>query len=178
MNHHNQTTAWRSHNPAFDAIVLKLAHIHWPEGFIACAQAPNSLEELNQLLSSDKPMTVWSGASETTIFGSPEINYAFRAWHDAIHWKHQLPFTFEGEAAVAVKQVEELVGHYPEHPQLNQFCALVLAEVVGQAIYANIHNEFPPNQRRFTKLFLATIMERQPNLPPHTDHQVSPTVQN
>lgn len=44
---------------------------------------------------------VWTGASNRTIFGAPEINHAFRAWHDWCHLVLEADFS----QAVSIKFV-------------------------------------------------------------------------
>lgn len=62
---------------------------------------PHTYEELIHQIEAHGIFVVWSGASEHTIFGDPEINYAFRAWHDWCHWRRKSDFSPSGEIAVA-----------------------------------------------------------------------------
>ena len=40
---------------------------------------------------------IWPGASERTIYGAPEVNWAFRAWHDSVHLARECDFSRAGE---------------------------------------------------------------------------------
>lgn len=83
-----------------------------------------------------------------TIFGNIDTNLMFRAWHDAIHIKHDLPFTLEGEIAVYnIMQAELHNSYYLEK-------LLLYADIVGQTLYFNKYNKFPDNQREFVIDFI------------------------
>lgn len=85
---------------------------------------------------------------ENTIFGNKDTNLAFRAWHDAIHIQHDLPFTLKGELEVYNIMQSQLHHNY-------YFEKLLLyADIVGQSLYYEKHNAFPDNQRNFVIDFL------------------------
>lgn len=98
-------------------------------------------EVLNQ---DPKNLKIWSGGSENTIFGNPETNYAFRAWHDYIHITKQLDFSPLNEARVAFIQAAIL----PEEWLFERY--LILIEVIGQVLHHDAWGEFVPDQRLFT----------------------------
>lgn len=77
------------------------------------------------------PLTVWSGASDGTIYADPAVNWAFRAWHDATHIAGRYDFTLAGETATCEAQIR--------------------AEIVGQAQYAAAHGHFPVDQAAFVQ---------------------------
>lgn len=91
-----------------NSFVLDVAPPHYPT-----YNAPDTFDKLavrNAVSggpSQQRPMPVWSGASENTIYLSPEGNYAFRAWHDLTHLRLGALFDAEGERAVAVEHQME-----------------------------------------------------------------------
>lgn len=100
-------------------------------------------------------LTVWSGASDATIYGAPEVNHAFRAWHDAAHVAGMHEFTLAGEAATAERQVRELLAAYPRAPRA--WLALLRAEVTGQAEHFAAHGSFPADQAAFIRSYVERV---------------------
>lgn len=149
-------------DPAFDQPVMTMVKAIMPQGFAVTGNAPSTFEELRQHLDAGHTLEVWSGASEHTIYGSPEVNHAFRAWHDHCHYVGGFPFTLPGEAATALLQIEQLERVLrPSDAAMRRFKVLLLAEVVGQAVYHVIHDRFPDDQRRFVKAFAEVIGDPQ-----------------
>lgn len=95
-------------------------------------------------------VNVWKGASEDTIFGSPEMNHIFRAWHDVVHFTQNLGFDSLSEIAVGKYQAACLPTDWWFEK------ALIDAEVTGQILYFNKFKEFPKNQRDFVLTYLKT----------------------
>lgn len=93
-------------------------------------------------------ISIWTGASEGTIFGDPTINHKFRAWHDYIHLTHNLGYDFIGESITANVQASQLPNDWLFEREL------VLCEVVGQAQYNMMTGEFVEDQRQFTVDYL------------------------
>lgn len=155
---------WRALDPDFDAAVLAMAKAVLPDGYDVSDIAPSTFEELILHLDNGGRMIVWSGGSGTTIFGSPEVTFAFRAWHDFEHWCGRYPFTLAGEAAATTAQLKRLQRMFGNHPREREWRAYMLEEVIGQALYAEINDTFPNNQRLFAKKFLEA-MEPQAEIP-------------
>lgn len=137
----------------FNVAVLHLAGMLHPTGFNVSDVAPNTLAEVNESIASGR-LTVWSGASEATIFGDREVNYAFRAWHDWTHWRGQRPFTRDGEVATARDQQQHIRLVYGNGKISKRMQALVWAEVVGQLEYQELWGNFPTDQRAFVEAYL------------------------
>lgn len=136
---------------AFNAMVMTCANAALPRGWRveeSYVKAPSSLLELNASMNT-AGMVVWGGGSDATIFGCPDHNAAFRAWHDSIHWKHQLQFTVAGEAQAAYLQVREMVALYGVDEDIELWAAYILCEVLGQKLHHELHGEFPQDQRAF-----------------------------
>jgi hypothetical protein len=141
-------------NQAVHTIAKKL----FPCGYLVSeAEAPGTYEALCERLNSGKPMMVYSGASDNTIFGDREINWAARAWHDWCHWKGGHDFTAEGEAAACEMQVQHLVQVYGDSEEVMEWAAILRAEVNGQAQYAAIHGEFPQDQAAFIRAYMEQV---------------------
>lgn len=132
------------------AAILALAPPH-----IALAKAPGTREELEATRGAVK-RPVWNGASETTIFPSARLNFAFRAWHDKCHLDGNYDFTLSGEMETCAMQAAQLrmaLGEYP--PTLIAHCmALLEAEVIGQARYFERNGQFPIDQRAFVVAYM------------------------
>ena len=89
-------------------------------------------------------MSISADHCENNIFGSEEVNIAFRAWHDWCHIFLQEGFGYMEEARVAFYQCSELPEDWHEEKML------LMSEIVGQAAYHDKTGEFVPNQRKFT----------------------------
>lgn len=139
------------HDIGFNAAVMTLANRCLPMGWHVEPNyhaAPKSLLELNATVNL-RGMTVWGGCSNYTIFGDAEHNYAFRAWHDSVHYRHQMPYDLSGEAAVAFVQCWQLFQNYGDDTEVTEWAALILTEVIGQCLYEAQTGEFPLDQRAF-----------------------------
>ena len=129
---------------AFNAAVLVLANRACPRGWDVADEAPASLEAGLAAFTRDggRP-TVWSGGSEATIFGDPEINYAFRAWHDATHYRLGAAFDYAGEQATCRAQCEDVRALYGHGIMAQGFKRLLVTEIMGQLAYHMRTGEFP-----------------------------------
>lgn len=115
-------------SPAFNAAVMTLANRCCPGGYVVSADAPASLSALNAYIAEHGRMAVSDENSENTIYGDAEHNYAFRAWHDWVHWHLQAEFNPEGEKLVCAFQKGMLL----QFGFGTKFHDLVDAEVTGQ----------------------------------------------
>lgn len=139
--------------PAFNAAVLHLANVYNPRGYAVSADAPSTLSELRECWRRDGRITVWSGASDQTIFGDPEVNYAFRAWHDATHLALGAEFDDNGEEAVCWRQIDNVRKLYGKRTA-TVFKGIISAEIQGQLHYEKRVGRFPRNQREFVLRYL------------------------
>ena len=139
----------------FNAAVLAMAHRLFPRGFEVANDAPQSYEELVARLDAGMPMLVWRGGSQNSIYGNPEVNYAFRAWHDWCHWRGRHDFSFEGEMAAYRMQAEHLVVVYGDCPRTKWWQRILHAEIIGQRQFYNMLGYFPDDQRDFVEAYLA-----------------------
>lgn len=124
-----------------------------PCGYDVAKEAPNTLEETKNHFESTGRILVWSGASDKTIFGCAETNYAFRAWHDYRHITENAPFNFKGETITYIKQCEDIRTIY-EGEQADFYCSVLFAEIIGEIRYRNKNGEFPAQQNAFIRAFL------------------------
>jgi len=106
-------------------------------------------------------MPVWIGASKRTIWSSPTVNYAFRAWHDHLHILHCAGFDPSGEFIVAKAHERALRGTEADNPGDR---LILRAETQGQILYHQRWDRFPTDQRAFVvrcvrKGILASVEE-------------------
>jgi hypothetical protein len=138
----------------FNAAVINLAKRTAGE-FRVSADAPQTYEQLIRQIETQGIIAVWNGASEHTIFGDPEVNYAFRAWHDWCHWRGRHFFTPEGERAATLMQCDQLVTLYGDTPRTRYWHRIIEAEIIGQTSYREMYGEFPVDQYAFVVDYLA-----------------------
>lgn len=133
---------------AFNVAVRHIADKLFPTGFDVSAHAPETLPDITIHIERTGRMRVWSGASDQTIFGCTETNWAFRAWHDWTHWRYQYPFTPVGEAATCAMQQSHLITLYGE--EASRVWRIMLdIEINGQIRYAASNGDFPSDQHAF-----------------------------
>lgn len=118
----------------FNRAIMKLA-----PRFTVKDDAPDTLEKLTRQNASS--LVVWAGASDSTIYGDPAVNWAFRAWHDYLHIKLNAEFNEHGETIVAIEQARQLRN--------DGYGKLVTIEVIEQLNYFKKFGKFPDNQLKF-----------------------------
>jgi hypothetical protein len=115
-------------------------------------RAPETLLEIQQAyrhsLIHSTHFPIWDGASDNTIYLTPEANYAFRFWHDMLH----LALFAD---TVVVDEIE--LGHIHVGCVMAEFgmysleAALMRADTIEQSKYCEEHGHFPVDQLRFAK---------------------------
>jgi hypothetical protein len=91
---------------------------------------------------------IWTGASDTSIFGEARLNWLFRGWHDFTHLTNNLDYSYMNEIIVCEIQKKQI----PEAWNLEK--NLVHIEIIGQALFYYKNNYFVEDQRRFTLEYL------------------------
>lgn len=109
--------------------------------------APSSLAELQAAHAVGGPLPVWAGGSESTIYSSPAVNHAFRAWHDALHIELGAEFDADGEALVNAAGIRRAL--VDKSVSVDDLRALYF-DVWGQFAYSTHHaGQFPTDQAAF-----------------------------
>ena len=101
---------------AFNCMVMTMANLTAP-CWTASDDAPETFDELVRVSKQRGQIVVWKGESDNTIFGEPEFNWAFRAWHDSAHIRTGAPFTLEGERVACEQQIEDMFKRYGKSDQ-------------------------------------------------------------
>lgn len=117
---------------------------------VAVADAPGeSLAQLREAwreaLGHGRPVPVWNGASDATIWPDAATNHAFRAYHDLIHVQCGFEFDRDGEMALAREHIRRARRDGVSRLGRRQ----LWAEIAGQFAYNDRHGEFPTDQRAF-----------------------------
>lgn len=112
--------------------------------------APSTLEELQAATRGSMPIPILDAFNDDNIFGSAEVNMAFRAWHDSIHLAHNLEMDLLGETQAAFIQASEL----PSDWWFERY--LLMTEITGQVCYYEVHKQFVNEQREYTIKVLTT----------------------
>jgi hypothetical protein len=134
--------------------ILQIAQRLLPQGFDVSDKAPDSYEALVACFESGGRYVVFSDGSENTIYGDPEVNHHFRAWHDWCHWQGKYDFSLEGELGAYRMQCSHLEALYGDTKITAKWRRILYAEVVGQKLYCRKHGYFPDDQLAFIKRFL------------------------
>lgn len=156
----------------FNVAVHTIANRLFPTGFDVSDNAPETLTDLKAHVRRTGRIVVARKGSDRTIFGDPETNFAFRAWHDHCHLRdangrfnlsapgHE--FDQVGEFETFQEQWKDLTKQYGS-PKA-RWIDILHAEIMGQFAYHEIHGEFPHDQRAFVEAYLtyrsAALFER------------------
>jgi hypothetical protein len=100
-------------------------------------------------------MCVFDGGSQHTNYGDPEVNFAFRAWHDWCYWRGRFDFSTVGERAVCAMQAGHLVTLYGESEQTDEWRRILHAEIIGQREHCDRTGAFLVDQRAVVEAYLA-----------------------
>jgi len=141
---------------SFNQVVREMCLACLPQGFDTSEEQTESFEAMREVYRETGRLVVNTLYSEHTIFGSPEVNWMFRAWHDSCHLAGDFPFTAWGEWMASYRQKQQLRQAYRGHPELELWCALVDVEVNGQVRYFMQTGGFPEDQLAFTRKELKT----------------------
>jgi hypothetical protein len=139
----------------FNAVVHTMAKRCWTGWFDTGPEAPASYESLMAEYERRGRITVWNGASDRTIFDDPDINIMFRSWHDWCHIMGRHDFSLQGENEAAKMQCRMVIDRYGDSVDSQRWCNIIMAEVVGQALYEAQNGRFPDDQMAFTKTWLS-----------------------
>lgn len=156
-----------AHNYGLAFAELERAIIEIAPAHIPTANAPDSwaklqtwyTEESRHIWRGLQPIPVWNGASDFTIYCSPEGNYAFRAWHDFTHLMLHLSFCFADEIRIAHLHFATM-----KRRGLSPLaCAALFFDTAGQSFYQDMHGDFPVHQRNFVEYCLLETRGRVVN---------------
>ena len=132
-------------------------------GWVAVAEgAPDTYDgvvaEVRAAMGGGRAVRVYAGASERTIYWRPEVNHAFRAWHDLTHAWHGFDFTTEGEIATARAQI----AYMGDVTGIDRGDAvrLLYADTIGQVEYFARHGAFVPDQVAFVQRYASGLDAR------------------
>lgn len=101
-----------------DFVTRKAQHVTRITGvnYEECDNAPDSFDTVkecfNAALRNVQPYKVFKGASDNTIYLKPHHNWAFRFWHDYLHFVRDLDFSTEHEIRVGQIQMAEVAQEF------------------------------------------------------------------
>lgn len=124
-------------------------------GFRSSPTAPATFADLRRerraCQCSGLPLRVSNRHNDSAIL-APEINVAYRFWHDCTHIRLNENFTRMGEVLVGQEQLRQLEAD--GHVAGSLPWRLLFAETVGQTECVHRIGRFPIDQRRFTIEYL------------------------
>ena len=151
--------------PRWNVAVMHIAGLTNPRGWdvrpmTQGSDAPDTLEAQKDWVRRHGRVCVDGRHSLMTIYGDPEVNYAFRAWHEATHIRLNAPFTRAGEARVCAAQQADVAKLYGRREAF-MFAHILHCEILEQAEELERTGRFPADQRAFTlsRLDLSIISE-------------------
>ena len=136
--------------------IFEMAYHYVPQGYTCISDLDiESLDDMKKAWGDGfKPYRVSSDYCDQTIYNrcsgyngaeydGAEVNMAFRAWHDAMHLKHNLTTSTLDEIELGFLHVDLIKGH---HEKL-----VMMAETIGQTLYYDAIGKFPDDQAAFVE---------------------------
>lgn len=144
--------------PELIRLVHDMARERWPNGYNLSADMQDSYEAMQVEYIKTGRITIWTGASESSIFGIPAANWCFRAWHDWWHIQLYCGFNYKDELKVLRYQQSDAMRWCVQNGISFKKTRLILllleAEIKGQADYELEHGEFPADQIKFAEEYV------------------------
>lgn len=153
----NRDTYVNPANPvdaSWNVVVRHIATQVLPNGFDVVekfADAPTTLEALTAYANEHGRLCIASEDCEGTIFDCADTNLCLRAWHDSVHYRHQLAFNVAGEAAAVYIQAAQVFHLYGVTPRSIWWVQLLLADILGLVINFKMRGTYPKNKRAAAK---------------------------
>jgi hypothetical protein len=147
----------------FERATLAIARRLVPQGWRGHDNAPTNLRDLVAAWDNCKriggPIIVSDLHCERTVFSSPAVNMAFRAWHDHRHITSSAEFDDAGERMVHLAMQLDLAGWVSAYGRqggdFSRVFALLDCENIGQLEYWKVYGSPPDDQRTFALGYLA-----------------------
>lgn len=141
-------------DPTLNVAVMTIAQRLFPGGYDVGDDAPDTFEKVKALFQSGSRYVIYSGGCDSTIFGDPNVNYDFRAWHDWCHWQGGHDFSLRGEYETFKMQCGHLVAIYGDNETTRAWRRILFADIIGQKVYERRFGQFPDNQMQFVRDYL------------------------
>lgn len=91
---------------------------------------------------------------DKTIYSEPSVNWAFRFWHDYLHWSQNLDLSLQDELRVASLHLAAVSRKFGENSLEVKLMAI---DTVAQALYFNIKGKHVEDQRQFALDHLGVV---------------------
>lgn len=128
--------------------ITRINHINFEES----EQAPETYEdiciEFSRAKTLNKPVRVFKGASDNTIYDTPATNWSFRFWHDYLHYSRELDFSMQGEKLVGAIQCANVISEFGLGSLEYQ---LMHIDTIGQVNHYAKTGKFVDNQLEFAR---------------------------
>lgn len=144
----------------FERATLAIAARLVPQGWRGHDKAPDNLGDLQSMWANcariGGPVIVSDLHCGRTVFSSPAVNMAFRAWHDYRHITCSAPFDEWGERDVHAAMVADFLSLnlLTGYREMRAF-RLLECENIGQLDYWRAFGDPPADQRAFALGYLA-----------------------
>lgn len=120
-------------------------------GWRPVVDAPSTYQQLRGALDHSlnilEPLPVSSENSASVIYDDPEVNFAFRFWHDVSHVQHGLSFALEDELELALWHLKVLEQSGTARESIAY--RLLEADLLGQLLLLGLVGRFPFDQEQF-----------------------------
>jgi len=122
-------------------------------GYITAPETSNSYQQLKfDFIAKNKLVISREGCSRT-IYRNAKINRDARAWHDIIHLKENLNFSYKDEVKVAKIQQRQVISFLQQVGVDDKIAEdagqLIYIDIAKQAEFYKMNNKFLYNQEAF-----------------------------
>lgn len=132
--------------------IARVTGINYEEAIEAPSTYEEVCEEFTKAKTLGTPVRVYRDASDNTIYTSPAGNWAFRFWHDYVHFYWGLDFSTESEKQVGHIQCAAVAAEFG----LGSLeWKLMEADTIGQVEHFAVTGGFVDNQLAFVTERLA-----------------------
>jgi len=140
-------------DPALNVAVRHMAMRCCPAGWDTVEKfedAPTTLQAVTEYATRNGRLCIASEDSDGTIYDCADTNHHLRAWHDSVHFRHQIGFHVAGEAAATYVQVAQLYRVYGVNAESRRWAELLLADILGLVIHYQRSRRWPKHKRNGT----------------------------
>lgn len=131
--------------------ICRVNNISYEESMFAPESFEGIIKGFAEAFMNRKPFYVSSVGCDETVYIAPYINWAFRFWHDYLHFKHNLTLSFIDELMVSNIHVHEVELEFG----VNSLEAKIMQiDTAAQAMYYQIHKDFVVDQLAFCKAMI------------------------
>lgn len=133
--------------------ITRLTGINFEESEFAPETYAGVVDGFKEAIRTGRPVLVSSENSDHSIYTHASDNWSFRFWHDYLHFKYELRFSFIDELLTGQHQVDAVAAEFGVD---SLEAKLMTADTLGQVLHFKTHGVHVQDQLAFARSFLRT----------------------